>query len=67
MHQDLSLKDASKPLPQHHGHNPVSNDEYKIRRHFWFIMERIKNEHDVWPSTIFDQEIKKLQLEQLVS
>ena len=33
MHGDLSLKDANKLLPQHRGHDPVSNNEYMIRHH----------------------------------
>ena len=67
MHVDMCLKDPSKPLPQHRGHNPVSTDEFKIRRHFWHIKQRITNELELWPSTIFDQEIKKFQIEQKVS
>ena len=60
-------KDPSKPLPHHRGHNPVSTDEFEIRRNFWHIKQRITNELEFWPSTIFDQEIKKLQIEQMVS
>ena len=67
MHVDLSLKDLAKPLTQHPGHNPVSIDEFKIRRHFRHIKQRISNELELWPSTIFDQEIKKLEIEQQVS
>ena len=40
IHDDLSLKDTAKPLPQHREHNPVSEPEYKIRLHFWFIKQR---------------------------
>ena len=67
IHDDLSLKDTAKPLPQHRGHNPVSEEEYKIRQHFWFIKQRITNEIELWPSTIFDQEVKKLQIQHGVS
>ena len=67
MHVDLCLKDPSKPLPQRRGYNLVSTDEFKIRRHFWLIKQRITNELELWPSTIFDQEIKKFQIEQKVS
>ena len=64
IHVDLSLKDPTKTLPHHIGHDPVSEEEFKIRGHFChiFAQERIKNEIEFWPSTIFGQEIKKLQI-----
>ena len=63
---DLRLKNVFEPLPKHLGHEPVSEEEYKIRRHFFIIKQRISTEIHVWPSTIFDEEIKKLQTEQKI-
>ena len=38
----LELKDPNKPLPKHSNrHEPVSEEEYKIRRHFTVIKQRI--------------------------
>ena len=54
MYLDLCLKEPSKPLSQHRGHNPVSDGEYNIRRHFKIIKERISNKTKVWTSTIFE-------------
>ena len=64
---NLELKYAERPLPKHLGHEPVSEDEFKIRSHFHFIKNRITNELDKWPSTIFKEETINLQTEQKVS
>ena len=37
IHVDLSIKDKNKLLPQHRGHNPVSEEEYKIRRKQYLV------------------------------
>jgi hypothetical protein len=45
----------------------ISPDEFKIRRHFTVIKERVEKEIHVWPSTIFDEEIRNLQFVHKVS
>ena len=62
MHVVLCLNEPSKPLPQNRGHNSVFDREYKIRRHFKIIKEKITNETEALSCTIFDQMIKKLEI-----
>ena len=38
-----------------------------MRRHLWHTKQRISNELDLWPSTIFDHDIKKSLIKQQVS
>ena len=61
MNVKLSLKDPTKPLPHHISHDPILKKILRYDVLFWHIKERITNEIELCPSTIFEQEIKKLQ------
>ena len=63
---DDKLKDESKPLPKH-SHDPISLEEFRIRRHFSVIKKRIETEVHTFPSEIFEDEIIKLQVDHGVS
>ena len=61
-----SLKYPNKPLPAHQ-HESICPDDFKIRKHFnEVIKERVRKEIHIWPSYIFDEEVKKMQLEQKI-
>ena len=68
--QGNKLKPPKKGKPQKslplHNHDPVSPDEYKIKKHFNVIRERIKSETHTFPSVIFNEEVLNLQIIQKV-
>ena len=59
-------QDESKQLIKH-SHDPISSEEFKIRRHFSVIKKRIETEVNTFPSEIFEDEIIKLQVDHGIS
>jgi hypothetical protein len=61
-----TFKSEPETFPDDDNNNSSINsspEEFKIKKHFTIIMDRVRKEVDLTPSKIFDEEIQKLQQE----